>query len=52
VLKDTLEKVHLGASSRVEGNIVDLADFPHLKMLYLFDTAVTGGILDIGDDDF
>ncbi len=52
VLKGTLEQVHLGASSRVEGNIVDLADFPHLKLLYLFDTAVTGGILDIGDHDF
>ena len=31
---------------------MDLADFPHLKKLDLFQTAVTGDIRDISDDDF
>ena len=31
---------------------MDLADFPNLKRLELFDTAVTGDIRDIGDNDF
>ncbi len=54
VLKDTLEKVKITNCARVEGNFMDLADFPHLKELDLFDTAVTGDIRvrDIGDNNF
>ncbi len=52
VLKDTLEKVKIRHSPRVEGNFMDLADFPHLKELDLEHTAVTGDIRDIGGNDF
>ena len=52
VLKDTLEKVEILHSSRVEGNFMDLADFPFLKKLELFDTAVTGDIRDISENEF
>jgi hypothetical protein len=52
VLKDTLEKVNICDCGIVEGNFMDLADFPHLKELYVCDTAVTGDIRDIGDNDF
>jgi hypothetical protein len=52
VLKDTLEVVNINVCRRVEGNFMDLADFPHLKKLKLDDTAVTGDIRDIGDNDF
>jgi hypothetical protein len=52
VLKDTLEKVALDDCTRVEGNFMDLADFPHLKKLDLEHTAVTGDIRDIGENDF
>ena len=52
VLKDTLEKVMIGGSHNVEGNLMDLADFPHLKILHLNEVAVTGDIRDIGENDF
>ena len=52
VLKDTLENVVLSNSNDVGGNIMDLADFPRLRTLCLYDTAVTGDIRDIGKDDF
>jgi hypothetical protein len=52
VLKDTLEKVEIRHCSRVEGNFMDLADFPHLKVLNLAWSAVKGDIRDIGDNDF
>ncbi len=67
VLKDTLEKVvmkggnqkHISIflpypqeSPKVQGNLMDLADFPHLKVLDLEDTAVTGDIRDIRENDF
>ena len=52
VLKSTLEKVEISWSEHVEGNFIDLADFPHLKILDLYKTAVTGDIRDIGEDDF
>jgi hypothetical protein len=51
-IKDTLEKVRIDYCDNVEGNFMDLADFPHLKELNLEGTAVTGDIRDIGDDDF
>jgi hypothetical protein len=52
VLKDTLEKVEIFNCENVEGNFMDLADFPYLKELELFGTAVTGDIRDIGENDF
>jgi hypothetical protein len=52
VLKETLEKVHIHNCKNVEGNFMDLADFPHLKELDLRYTAVTGDIRDIGANDF
>eukprot|EP00984_Skeletonema_dohrnii_P012948 scaffold5305_cov68-Skeletonema_dohrnii-CCMP3373.AAC.1 len=60
VLKDTLEKVvimNCGSqfvfrSSSVEGNFMDLADFPLLKVLNLTESAVTGDIGQIGQNDF
>jgi hypothetical protein len=51
-LKDTLERVTIEECYNVEGNFMDLADFPHLKELNLDYTAVTGDIRDIGEDDF
>jgi hypothetical protein len=52
VLKDTLEKVTLAGCFNVEGNFMDLADFPRLTKLYLSTTAVTTDIQDIGNEDF
>ncbi len=52
VIKDTLEKVEIGGCPRVEGNFMDLADYPHLKELDLEGTAVIGDIRDIGKNDF
>ncbi len=52
VLKDTLEKVVINQNSNIKGNFMDLADFPHLKELDLYETAVTGDIRDIDDNDF
>jgi len=52
VLKDTLEKVKFIDCRHVEGNLMDLADFPRLKELGLSDTAVTGDIRDINGHDF
>jgi hypothetical protein len=52
VLKETVEKVYICNSDNVGGNFMDLADFPHLKELYLEDTTVTGDIRDIGENDF
>jgi hypothetical protein len=53
VLKDTLELVQIRwCDNVVEGNFMDLADFPHLKLLDIEDTAVTGDIRDIGENDF
>ena len=52
VLKDTLEKVRIRLCFRIEGNFMDLSDFPLLKKLYLLGTSVTGDIRDIGENDF
>ena len=52
VLKGTLEKVNIRWCDYVEGNFMDMADFPNLKVLELFDTAVTGDIRDISENDF
>ncbi len=52
VLKDTLETVYIVYCEEVEGDLMDMADFPHLKELDLQGTAVTGDIRDIGENDF
>ena len=52
VLKDTLETLVIEGSKGVEGRLMDLADFPHLKELNLYMTAVTGDIRDISNNDF
>lgn len=52
VLKETLEKILIQHCENVEGNFMDLADFPHLKCLCLDETAVSGDIRDIGEHDF
>jgi hypothetical protein len=51
VLKDTLEKVKITFCC-VDGNLKDLADFPHLKSLNLTKTAVTGDVREIDVNDF
>jgi hypothetical protein len=51
VLKDTLEKVTI-IDCEAEGNFMELSDFPHLKVLDLGDTAVTGDIRDVSENDF
>jgi len=51
-LKDTLEKVTIAGYHEVEGNFMDLADFPRLQVLNLSETAVTGDIRDIRVHDF
>jgi hypothetical protein len=52
VLKDTLEKVTMANNHSVEGNLMDLADFPQLKKLDLSYTNITVDIRDIGNGDF
>ena len=52
VLKDTLENVQMDTCPRVEGNFMDLADFPHLKVFWMANSDVTGDIRDISEDDF
>jgi hypothetical protein len=52
VLKDTLTTVVISICYSVEGNFMDLADFPHLKLLNLRFTAVTGDIREIRESDF
>eukprot|EP00984_Skeletonema_dohrnii_P031657 scaffold24447_cov150-Skeletonema_dohrnii-CCMP3373.AAC.3 len=53
VLKDTLEKVEIINCHDVEGNFMDLADFPHLTELDLFDaSAVTGDVREICAHEF
>ncbi len=52
MLKGTLQKVEIICCHFVEGNFMDLADFPHLKELDLRGTTVTGDIRDIGENDF
>eukprot|EP00984_Skeletonema_dohrnii_P033262 scaffold29248_cov140-Skeletonema_dohrnii-CCMP3373.AAC.2 len=52
LLKDDLAVVHISLSHHVQGNFMDLADFPRLRTLNLEDTGVTGDIRDIGEQDF
>ena len=52
VLKDTLEIVHINCCHKVDGCIMELSDFPHLKVIHLHYTTVTGDIRDIGENDF
>eukprot|EP00984_Skeletonema_dohrnii_P005978 scaffold2120_cov150-Skeletonema_dohrnii-CCMP3373.AAC.1 len=52
VLKDTLTKVTIRDCFEVQGNFMDLADFPRLNELNLLETEVSGDIRDIGERDF
>jgi hypothetical protein len=52
VLKETIEEVNIYDCPGVEGNFMDLADFPQLKELFLNLTAVSGDIRDIRENDF
>jgi hypothetical protein len=52
VLKNSLEKVKICDCNNVDGNFMDLADFPHLKVLNLQRTAVIGDIREITENDF
>ncbi|KAK1744506.1 hypothetical protein QTG54_005039 [Skeletonema marinoi] len=52
VLKGTIEKVYISNCRRVQGNFMDLADFPRLKELDLGLTDVTGDIRQVGEQDF
>jgi hypothetical protein len=52
VLKDTLKKARITRDNDVEGNFMDLADFPHLRVLNLSGTNVKGDIRDISEHDF
>mmetsp|Transcript_33945 Transcript_33945/g.50033 ORF Transcript_33945/g.50033 Transcript_33945/m.50033 type:complete len:399 (+) Transcript_33945:207-1403(+) len=52
VLRNSLEKVKIFDCYNVEGHFMDLADFPHLKLLNLRSTKVTGDIRDITENDF
>ncbi len=52
VLKETLENVTIERCDNVDGNFMDLADFAHLKELFVCYTPVIGDIRDIGENDF
>ena len=52
VLKDTLATLDLSNVRGVQGNLMDLSDFPHLTYLRLFGTAVKGDLREIGESDF
>mmetsp|Transcript_2531 Transcript_2531/g.5587 ORF Transcript_2531/g.5587 Transcript_2531/m.5587 type:complete len:412 (-) Transcript_2531:136-1371(-) len=52
VLRETLAKVEIIDCKKVEGNFMDLADFPHVNELNLCHTAVIGDIREIGAHDF
>ena len=52
VLKDTLAKVTIRDCFEVQGNFMDLADFPRLNELNLLETDVIGDIRDVGERDF
>jgi len=52
VLIETLEKVDIRFSRNIEGNFMDLADFPRLNKLDLRSTSATGDIRDIDGHDF
>ncbi len=54
VLKDTLEEVVITHCTRVEGNFMDLADFPHLKILDIDYSMVSimGDVRDMKEGDF
>jgi len=51
-LKSTLKSLDICRCLSVRGNFMELADFPHLKNLYLYNTPVTGDIRDIKANDF
>lgn len=52
VLKDTLEMLDISNCPHVDGDFMDLADFPHLRCLDLSNTSVTGDIRHIDEQSF
>eukprot|EP00984_Skeletonema_dohrnii_P032404 scaffold26504_cov228-Skeletonema_dohrnii-CCMP3373.AAC.11 len=52
VLIDTLEKVEFDYCPKIRGDLMDLANFPRLKVLHLGRNKVTGDIRDIRGHDF
>jgi len=50
--KGTLNSLQISKCLSVRGNFMELADFPHLKNLDLYNTPVTGDIRDIKANDF
>lgn len=57
VVKDTLELLHVHNCPGVEGNFMDMADFPNLIELNIVHlpnhvTPISGDIRDIGENDF
>jgi hypothetical protein len=52
VLKDTLKEVDIFDCRCVKGIFMDLADFPHLRLMDFRLTNVTGDIRDIREHDF
>ncbi|GFH59796.1 hypothetical protein CTEN210_16272 [Chaetoceros tenuissimus] len=52
VLKNTLQKVVIATCSEVEGDLMDLADFPHLEELSLVNTKVKGDLRKIRENHF
>ena len=51
-LRGTLEEVAIRDCDNIEGDPMDLADFPSLKLLDLRNTAVAGDIRGMGKTDF
>lgn len=51
-LKNTLEQVAITDCDNVRGDFMDLADFPRLTHLNLKNTAVTGDVREISENDF
>ncbi len=52
VLKKTLRKLTIASCWKVEGDLMELADFEHLEEVSLVNTKVTGDIREIKDDAF
>jgi len=52
VLKNTLRNVVIATCSEVEGDLMDLADFPHLEEICLVNTKVKGDLRQIRENHF
>ncbi len=52
LFKDTLSSLSLINCTYIKGDIMNLADFPHLEVMDLMCTAVTGDVCAIGENNF